>query len=178
MLLYLGVANLRYEEFTSPSQMSTSDFDRLLAKNNWTTEVKKSLSSILFGRKDPPVLLTYYVVRAVFHVKPHDQYGQSTKHLDTAYQVINYGLFANRVVVPHCKVGGQHIHPLTHEMLLNWVEALCDNYSGNKIEQYFQGDCAAPNEFADMLVNSGIPAHALMDGNDWSAEQLFCYLLI
>jgi hypothetical protein len=40
------------------------------------------------------------------------------------------------------------------------------------------GDGAAPNEIADMLVNSGIHAHALMDGNDWSAEQLFCYLLI
>jgi hypothetical protein len=62
-------------------------------------------------------------------------------------------------------------------MLQNWVEALCDNNSSEETEWYFQGDGAVPNDIVDALVNSVIPAHALMDGSDWSAEQSFCHYL-
>jgi hypothetical protein len=49
-------------------------------------------------------------------------------------------------VVLYHKERGQRLHHLTREMLQNWVEAFCDNYSGEKMEGYFQGDGAAPNE--------------------------------
>jgi len=157
--------------------MSPADFDKLPAKNNWTPEVKKSFASILFGVNDPPVLLTHFVIGVVFHVKPYGQYGQLTKRLDTACAVINYALCINRVLVPNRKVGGQRLRLLTREMLQNWVESLCDNYSGHDTDRYFQGDGAAPIDIATSLVDSGIPAHALTDGIDQSAEQLFCYFL-
>jgi len=78
--------------------MSAAGFDSLPAKNNWMTEVMKLLSSILVYVTDPPVLLTYFVVGAVFHVKPCGQCGQLSKHLDMACQVTNDGLFIDRVM--------------------------------------------------------------------------------
>jgi hypothetical protein len=121
------------------------------------------------------VLLTHFVIGVVFHVKPYDQYGQLTKRLHMACAMINDALFINRVLVPHHKVGGQHLCQLTRVMLQNWVEALCKNYSGHDTDRYFQGDGAAPIDIAASLVDSGIPDHALTDGNDQSTEQLFCY---
>jgi hypothetical protein len=109
LLLFSGVAKFCYEEFKYPSEMSTPDFDRLPVKNNWTLEVKKSFSSILFGVHDPTVLFTHFVIGAVFQVEPYGQYGQLTMHLDTACAIINYALFFNRVVVPHHKIGWQHL---------------------------------------------------------------------
>ena len=146
--------------------MSTADVDKLPAKNNWMPEVKQSFSSILFSANNPPVHLTHFAIEVVFHMKPYGHYGQSTKHLDTASAIINYALSVNRFLVPHHKLGGQHLHQLTHDMLQNWVEALCDNYAGHKTKQYFQGDGAAPSDIADVLVDSGIPAHALTNGNN------------
>jgi hypothetical protein len=70
----------------------------------------------------------------VHDVKAYGQYGQLTKRYETACKVMNYALFVNRVVVPHGKLGGQHLRQLTREMMQNWVEGLCDNFAGEETE--------------------------------------------
>jgi hypothetical protein len=54
-------------------------------------------------------------------------------------------------------------------MLQNWVEGLCNNFAGEEMEWYFQGDGAAPNDIFGSLDESGVPAHALTDGGEQSA---------
>ncbi len=110
-------------------------------------------------------------------VKAYGQYGQLTKRYETACKVMNYALFVNRVVVPHRKLGGQHLRQLTREMMQNWVEGLCDNFAGEETEWYFQGDGDAPDDIFGSLVESGVPARALTDGGERSAQQLYCYYL-
>jgi hypothetical protein len=53
----------------------------------------------------------YFVQLRPWHgcaVKVYGQYGGVSKHYDTAYQVVNYGLCVNKFAVPHQKLGGQH----------------------------------------------------------------------
>lgn len=177
LFIYLGIAKYRYEEFKSPMEMTAADYDKLPAKNNWTPEVKRSFASILIGVNEPPVILSHFAVGVVYHVKAYGQYGQLTKRYETACKVVNYALFINRVVVPHRKLGGQRLRQLTREMLQSWAESLCDNFSGEETERYFQGDGAAPDDIAVSLVESGVPEHALTDGGERSAQQLFSHYL-
>ena len=171
------MAKYRYEEFKTPMEMTAADYDKLPAKHNWVPEVKRSLASIVIGPNEPHVIISHLAVGVVHHVKAYGQYGQLTKRYETACKVVNYALFVNRVVVPHRKLGGQRLRELTREMLQNWVEGLCDNYAGEETEQYFQGDGAAPDDIFGSLVESGVSAHALTDGGERSAQQLYCYYL-
>jgi hypothetical protein len=115
-------------------EMTAADYDKLPAKHNWVPEVKRSLASIVIGPNEPHVIISHLAVGVVHHVKAYGQYGQLTKRYETACKVVNYALFVNRVVVPHRKLGGQRLRELTREMLQNWVEALCDNYSSEETE--------------------------------------------
>ncbi len=171
------MAKYRYEEFKTPMEMTAADYDKLPAKHNWVPEVKKSLASIVIGTNEPPVIISHLAVGVVHHVKAYGQYGQLTKRYETACKVINYALFINRIVVPHRKLGGQRLRKITREMLQNWVEGLCDNYAGEETERYFQGDGAALDDIFGSLVESGVPAHALTDGGERSAQKLYCYYL-
>jgi hypothetical protein len=62
-------------------------------------------------------------------------------------------------------------------MLHTWVESLCDNFPCEETEQFFQGDGAAPEDISASQIESGVPAHALTDGGERSAQQLFSHYL-
>jgi hypothetical protein len=62
-------------------------------------------------------------------------------------------------------------------MLQRWIENLCDNFSGNDTERYFQGDGNAPIEIAMDGTSGGVPAYASTDGSVTTADQLFKYCL-
>lgn len=61
------------------------------------------------------MLLYHFIVGVVHAVKAYGQYGQLTKWYETACKVVNFGLALNGVVVPHRKLGGQHLWLLTRE---------------------------------------------------------------
>jgi len=153
-------------------EMTAAEYDQLPPKNNWTPEVKKGSASILIGNDDPPVLLHHFVVGAVHHVKAYGQYGQLTKHYETACKVVNFGLSLNRAVVHHKKLSGQHLQLLTREMLQKWVENLCDNFASDDTVRYFQGDGDAPPEITADGTDGGIPCHAFTDGTVQTADHL------
>jgi hypothetical protein len=92
-------------------------------------------------------------------------------------KVINYGLTLNRVVVHHKKLGGQRLRLLNCQMLQTWIGTLCDNFSGNENNRYFQGDGNAPVEIAKDGASGGVPAPAFTDGSVSTADQLFTYHL-
>jgi hypothetical protein len=50
------------------------------------------------------------------------------KHYKTACKAIDYGLRLNKFVVPHRKAVSQHIEALTLDILMHWIESLCDNF--------------------------------------------------
>jgi hypothetical protein len=54
----------------------------------------------------------------------------------------------NRVVVAHKKLGGQRLRLLNHEMWQSWVVSLCEKFSSNGTERYYQGDGNAPVEIS------------------------------
>jgi hypothetical protein len=83
------------------------------------------------------------------------------KRYETACRVGNFGLALNRVVVPHKKLGGQHLRLLTREMLQNWVENLYDNFASEDTVQYFQGDGDAPPKIRADGTEGGV-THLLM----------------
>ena len=105
----VGVAKFCYDPLKPLKEMTAADFDKLPPKNNWTPDIKKGTASILVSECDPPVLLYHFVVGVVHAVKAYGQYGQLTKWYETACKVVNFGLALNRVVVPHRKLGGQHL---------------------------------------------------------------------
>ena len=139
--------------------MQAAEYNQLPPKNNWTPEVKKSTSSILVGNDEPPVPLAHFAVGVVHALKVYGQYGQLTKRYEMGCKVINYGLAINRVVVAHKKLGGQRLRLLNREMLQSWIENLCDNFSGNDTERYFQGDGNAPIKIVKDGTSGGVPAH-------------------
>jgi hypothetical protein len=174
---FKGIAKSRYVPFKRPKEMTPADYDLLPPKNNWTPEVKKNNSSILIGSDQPPVTLLHFVVGVVHALKAYGQYGQLTKRYDMGCKVINYGLSLTRVVVHHKKLGGQHLRLLNREMLQTWIETLCNNFSGNDNNRYFQGDGNAPVEIARDGASGGAPAPAFTDGSVSTADQLFTYHL-
>jgi hypothetical protein len=87
-------------------------------------------------------------------------------------KVINYGLVVNWVVVPHKKIGGQHLQLLTREMLQSWVENLCDNFSRDDTERHYQGDGVAPPEMSHDGTIGGVNSHAFTDGMVRTADHL------
>ncbi len=62
-------------------------------------------------------------------------------------------------------------------MLQTWIETLCDNFSGNDNNRYFQGDGNAPVDIARDGASGGVPAPAFTDGSVSTADQLFTYHL-
>ena len=169
---FKGITKNSYVPFKRPKEMNAADYDQLLPKNNWTPEVKKRTSSILVGCDDPPVTLVHSAVGVVHSLKIYGQYGQLTKRYEMGCKVINYGLTLNRLVVAHKKLGGQRLCLLNHEMLQSWVESLCENFSSNDIEPYYQGDGNAPVEISRDGASGGVPVHAFMDGTITNANQL------
>jgi hypothetical protein len=96
--------------------MTAADYDKLPPKNNWTTEIKKGMASILVTESDPPVLLYHFVIGVVHTVKAYGQYGQLMKRYETACRVVNFGLALNWVVVPHTKLKPTCIIPYMRMM--------------------------------------------------------------
>ena len=156
--------------------MEEGNYKALPLKHNWSPEIKKGVTSILMNDGDPPVILVHFVVAVVDAVKVYGQYGQMTKQYETACKAIDYGLAFNRFVVPHRKAGGQRLRALTLDILKPWIESLCDNFSGNDNDRYYQGDGAAPGDIARTLI-TGIPPHAITDGANKAADQLYVYHL-
>ena len=132
-------------------------------------ESKKSTSSILVGSDQPPVTLLHFAVGVVHALKVYGQYGQLTKHYDMGCKVIYYGLSLNRVVVHHKKLKGQCLCLINREM--------CNNFSGNDNNRYFQGDGNAPVEIAKDGASGRLPSPAFTDGPISTADQLFAYHL-
>ncbi len=125
---------------------------------------------------DPPVILVHFVVEVVNAVQAYGQYGQVMKSYEIACKAIDYGLMLNRFVAPHRKAGGQHLRVLTFDILKPWIESLCDNFSGNDNDRYYQGDGASPGDIANTMI-TGIPPHAMTDGAVKTAYELYVYHL-
>jgi hypothetical protein len=83
----------------------------------------------------------------------------------------------NRVVVAHKKLGGQRLRLLNHEMWQSWVVSLCEKFSSNGTERYYQGDGNAPVEISWDGASGGVLAHAFTDGTIATADQLFKFYL-
>jgi hypothetical protein len=62
-------------------------------------------------------------------------------------------------------------------MLQSWVESLCENFSSNDTEHYYQGDGNAPVEIYRDGASGGVPAHAFTDGTITTADRLFKFYL-
>ena len=159
----------------TPKQMEVADFKTLPSKHNWTPEVKKGNSSIFVDDRDPPVIIAHFAVAVVHAVKAYGQYGKLTERYKTACGVINYALEVNKFVVPHSKVQGQRLRLISREMLQSWIESLCENFSGDNTNHYFQGDGDAGEVTDEVFI--GIPRHALTDGTQKTANQLYSYHL-
>ena len=128
VLPYAGTSKSRFVPFKRPSEMSTSDFEKLPPKHNWSPDVKKGTASIFIDKDDPPLLVVHLAVGIVHAVKVYGEYGKMIKRYKMACKVINYALTLNRVVVSHSKLGGQRLRLINGEMLQNWIQTLCNNF--------------------------------------------------
>jgi hypothetical protein len=72
-------------------------------------------------------------------------------------------------------VQGQRLRLISREMLQSWIESLCKNFSSDETNSYFQGDGVAGEVTDAALI--GIPRHALTDGTEKTANQLYSYHL-
>ncbi len=177
VLPYAGTSKSRFVPFKRPSEMSTSDFEKLPPKHNWSPDVKKGTASIFIDKDDPPVPLVHLAVGIVHAVRVYGEYGKMIKRYEMACKVINYAVTLNRVVVSHSKLGGQRLRFINGEMLQNWIQTLCDNFSGYDVERSFQGDGDAPLEIAEDGTDLGVPSHAFTDGTVRTSDQLYKYYL-
>ncbi len=82
----------------TPRQMTRKEYEKLPPKKKWMPKIKLGTSSIL-DDSNSPVMLVQFVLCVVHSVKVFGQYGEVTKHYETACMVINYGLSTNKVVV-------------------------------------------------------------------------------
>jgi hypothetical protein len=166
--VFIGVTKFHYVTLKTPREMTRKEYERLPAKNNWIPDVKLGTSSIL-DDSNSPVTLVHFVLCVVQSVKVYGQYGEVTKHYKTACKVINYGLSTNKVVVSNQKVGGQHLRHAQKDMLQDWMEALCDCFSGDGSDRHYQGNGIAPDQIALDGADSGVPHHAFTDGAEIAA---------
>jgi hypothetical protein len=62
-------------------------------------------------------------------------------------------------------------------MIQDWIESLCDSFSGDGSHRHYQGDGVAPSVIALDGAESGVSPHAFTDGAELTADQLYNQML-
>ncbi len=91
-----------------------------------------------------------------------------------ATEAINYAFDTNHVVVPHSKCIGQRLRKLQDQSVRQWVEELCNAFSGDHSDRTFQGDGHLDPEAAVGII---IPSHGLTSAEGKSADEFYRYML-
>jgi hypothetical protein len=177
LLPFAGTSKSRFVPLKRPSEMSTSDFEKLPPEHNWSPDVKKGTASIFIDKDDPSVPLVHLAVGIVHAVREYGEYGKMIKRYEMACKVVNYSVTLNRVVVSSSKLGGQRLCLINGEMLQNWIQTLCDNFSCYVVERSFQGDGNAPLEIAEDGTDLIVPSHAMVLIAVRTSDQLYKYYL-
>jgi hypothetical protein len=166
----------RYIPFKSLTQMTMDECNTLPPLSNWMPEFKLGTSSIL-AAGNPPILLSHFVLGMVHAVKVYGQYGEVSKHYDIACHAINYGLGVNKFVVPHQKLGGQHLWVAQKVILQDWSESLCENYANDNSKGHYQGDGGTSSVIVLDGTSRGVPAHAFTERVEKTADELYNFML-
>jgi len=61
------------------------------------------------------------------------------KNFAMATETLNYALDTNHVVVPHSKCIGQRLRKLQDQSVREWLEELCNAFSGDDSQRMYQG---------------------------------------
>ena len=164
----------KYVAYKTPRDMTDEEYLSLPGKGNLTQEVKSSRCSFVMDDDMPPVLLGHFVVCVSYTLKVFSTYGMMAKNFAMAMEAINYALDTNHVVVPHSKCIGQRLRKLQDQSVRQWIEELCNAFSGDDSQRTFQGDGQLDAESA---VGIGIPSRGLTSGEEKSAEEYYRYML-
>lgn len=137
-------------------------------------EVKSSPCSFIMDEDAPPVLLGHFLVGVSFTLKVFSTYGMMAKNFAMVTETLNYALDANHVVVPHSKCIGQRLRKLQDQSVRQWLEELCNAFSGDDSQRTYQGDGHMDVEGG---AGVGIPSRGLTSGENKSADEYYQYML-
>jgi len=96
------------------------------------------------------------------------------KNFAMATETLNYALDTNHVVVPHSKCIGQRLRKLQDQSAREWLEELCNAFSGDDSQRTHQGGGLMDIEG---VAGVGIPSRGLTSGADKSADEYYQYML-
>jgi len=164
----------KYVVFKAPRDMSDEEYMAMPGKGNLTQEVKASLCSLLMDEDEPPVLLGHFLVCVCFTLKVFSTYGMMAKNFAMATETLNYALDNNHVEVPHSKCVGQMLRKLQDQAVRQWLEELCNAFSGDDSQRTFQGDGHMDGGGGEAV---GIPSRGLTSGEEQSADEYYRYML-
>ena len=77
-------------------------------------------------------------------------------------------------MVPHSKCVGQRLRKLQDQAVRQWLEELCNAFSGDDSQRTFQGDGHMDGGGGEAV---GIPSRGLTSGEEQSADEYYRYML-
>jgi hypothetical protein len=167
-------AKYKYVASKTPRDMTNEEYLLLPGKGNLTQEVKSSPRSFIMDDNMPPVLLGHVVVCTAYALKVFSTYGMMANFFSMATKATNYAWVTKHVVVPHSKCIGQRLRNLQDQSVRQWVEELCNAFSGDDSKQTFQGDSQLDAESAASI---GINSRGFKAGEEKSAEEYYHHML-
>ena len=160
-----GTAKMSYTPFKTPGLMTLFEYMSQPSNANWTADKKTSKYSIL---PHDAVLLQHLVVHTCCIVKVYGQFGKVGERYAAAASIVQHILDNNKVYFPHTKLIGCKLKQATAAVIKEWVESLCDSFSGNDTTRFFEGDGAG-----DPVDAGAVAPQVLTDGSQATAEELY-----
>jgi hypothetical protein len=121
----------------------------------------------------PVIILGHFLVGVSLTLKVIYNYGMAKK-LAMATETLNYALELNHVIVPHSKYIRQRITKFQDQSVRQWLEELCNAFSGDDSQRAYQGDARM-----DVKVGAGIGIHSfgLTYMENKSVDEYYQYML-
>ncbi len=161
-------------DFKRPSEMSLKEYKSLPAKNNWQSNIKYSLYSIIRDDADAPIHLCHLIMVTAYKLKVFgdDAFGKVSSRCKVGAGVINHILESNLVFSPAGAAQSRlsvRAHALNVETFKSCVVDVLKVFNDTNLQRTYVGDGEGNLE----LVGLGIPPIALADGTVPCSEILF-----